>query len=169
MYWCVTVHDILICLLQTEALYMALSSNLLFICTQTVKRSLMWALHILATTKRSSKKLSTGLMQKVMPTEIQVFRDVMLRRRVVTDVSKHRSTVSFRAKQWNNPNLRLIHPGDEPDTVISTCQSPKISNIAVIASNLLAVFASQSSANQQALFAHTPVGLTRLPIYRSKI
>jgi len=108
--------------------------------------------HISATTKRSSKKLNPGLMQKVMLTEIQVFRDVMLCRRVVTDVSKHRSTDSFRAKQWNNPNLRLIHPGDEPNTV-STCQSPEVSNIAP---NLLAVFASQSSANQQTLFApHT--------------
>lgn len=108
--------------------------------------------YILATTKRSSKKLNPGLMQKVMLTKIQVFRDVMLCRRVVTDVSKHCSTVSFRAKQWNNPNLRLIHTGDEPNPV-STCQSPKISNIAA---NLLAVFASQSSANQPTLFAsHT--------------
>jgi hypothetical protein len=116
----------------------------------------------------SSKKLNTGLMQKVMLTEIQVSRNVMLCRRVITDVSKHRSTVSFRAKQWNNPNLRLIHSGDESNTV-STCQSPKISNIAVLTSNLLAVFASQSSANQQTLFASTPVGLTRVPVYHLPI
>ena len=38
-------------------------------------------------------------MQKVMLTEIQVFWDVTLRRRVVTDISKHRSTSVFRVKQ----------------------------------------------------------------------
>ena len=131
------VHDIiLICLLQTEVLYRALSLYTYYkpkYCTghyrQIFNSSALKQLnglscqhythfqHISATTKRSSKKLNTGLMQKVMLTEIQVFRNVMLCRRVVTDVSKHRSTVSFRANQWNNTNLRLIHPGDEPNTV----------------------------------------------------
>jgi hypothetical protein len=56
--------------------------------------------HISATTKRTSKKLNTGLMQKVILTEIQFFLDVTLCRRVVTDVSKHRGTFSYTAKQW---------------------------------------------------------------------